>query len=284
MKLSRMSPGGSRWRRAVAAVAAGLAMVLATGCTSVQTTRGGVVGIDRTQRMSPLVSEAELREGAVKAYAEVVSDAKKKGALDVPAAEQRRVDTIARRLIAATPVFRPDAVNWKWEITVIRSDEVNAWCMPGGKIAVYTGIIEKLKLTDAEIAAVVGHEIAHALREHSRERASEMVTSGLIMQGAVILAGGGQAALDMANLAYQVTVGLPHSRVQETEADRIGVELAARAGYDPFAAVSVWQKMSKLGGAGQPEFLSTHPSADSRISDLEVYARRVEPLYRAAAR
>ena len=265
---------------------AALAFVAALGvaCTSVQTTRGGVVGVERTQRMSTLVSEADLREGAVKAYAQVVGEAKQKGQLDVPAAQQRRVDQIAKRLIAVTPTFRPDAKGWKWAVTVIKSDEVNAWCMPGGKIAVYTGLIDKLQATDAELAAVIGHEIAHALREHSRERASEQVTSGLLLQGAVLLAGGGQASLDMAQLAYQVTVGLPNSRLHETEADRIGVELAARAGYDPHAAVSVWQKMARLGGAGQPEFLSTHPSAESRIQDLEVYARRVEPLYRGAAR
>jgi predicted Zn-dependent protease len=270
--------------RAARMAAVALAATLVVACTSVQTTRGGVVGVERTQRMSTLVSEADLREGAVKAYAQVVTEAKQKGQLDVPAALQRRVDQIARRLIAVTPAFRPDAKNWAWEVTVIRSDEVNAWCMPGGKIAVYTGLIEKLQATDAELAAVIGHEIAHALREHARERASEQVTSGLLLQGAVLLAGGGRAALDMAQLAYQVTVGLPHSRLHETEADRIGVELAARAGYDPRGAISVWQKMAKLGGAGQPEFLSTHPSAETRMQDLEVYAQRVEPLYRAAAR
>ncbi|MFA7505692.1 MAG: M48 family metallopeptidase [Burkholderiaceae bacterium] len=270
--------------RAARLAALALAAALGVACTSVQTTRGGVVGVERTQRMSTLVSEADLRQGAVKAYAQVVGEAKQKGQLNVPAAQQRRVDAISRRLIAATPVFRPDARNWQWEVTVIRSDEVNAWCMPGGKIAVYTGLIDKLQATDAELAAVIGHEIAHALREHSRERASEQVTSGLLLQGAVLMAGGGQASLDMAQLAYQVTVGLPHSRLHETEADRIGVELAARAGYDPYGAVSVWKKMAALGGAGQPEFLSTHPSAATRIQDLEVYARRVEPLYRGAAR
>ncbi len=274
----------ARHGRVARLAALALVAVLGVACTSVQTTRGGVVGVERTQQMSPLVSEADLRAGATKAYAQVVSEAKQKGQLDVPAAQQRRVDQIARRLIAVTPAFRPDARSWNWEITVIKSDQVNAWCMPGGKIAVYTGLIDKLQATDAELAAVIGHEIAHALREHSRERASEQVTSGLLLQGAVLLAGGGQTSLDMAQLAYQVTVGLPHSRLHETEADRIGVELAARAGYDPRGAISVWQKMAKLGGAGQPEFLSTHPSPQSRMQDLEVYARRVEPLYRAAAR
>lgn len=279
---NRRSP--ARPGRVARLAALALVAVLGVACTSVQTTRGGVVGVERTQQMSTLVSEADLRAGATKAYAQVVSEAKQKGQLDVPAAQQRRVDQIARRLIAVTPAFRPDARSWNWEITVIKSDQVNAWCMPGGKIAVYTGLIDKLQATDAELAAVIGHEIAHALREHSRERASEQVTSGLLLQGAVLLAGGGQTSLDMAQLAYQVTVGLPHSRLHETEADRIGVELAARAGYDPRGAISVWQKMAKLGGAGQPEFLSTHPSPQSRMQDLEVYARRVEPLYRAAAR
>jgi predicted Zn-dependent protease len=128
----------------------------------------------------------------------------------------------------------------------------------------------------------MGHEIAHALREHGRERASEQITAGLLVNVGVAAAGGGKAAMDMAGLAYNVTVGLPNSRTHETEADRMGIELAARAGYDPKAAVSVWQKMSKVSGASGPGFLSTHPSNESRIKDLEGYAVRVQPLYEQA--
>ncbi len=264
------------------ALAAGLVLGLAA-CQSVQTTGGGTVGIDRQQRMSPLVSEAELREGAAQAYREEISKERQKGALNPDARMTARVKSIAARLIPVTGVFRPDAPGWAWEVNVIRSEEINAWCMPGGKIAVYSGLVERLALTDDEIAAVMGHEIAHALREHARERASEQATAGLLIKGGAMIMGAGQGTLDMASLAYQVTFGLPNSRLHESEADRIGVELAARAGYDPQAAVTLWQKMGRLeSGKGGPSFLSTHPSADTRIRDLQNYAARVAPLYQQA--
>ena len=165
---------------------------------------------------------------------------------------------------------------------MLSSAEVNAWCMPGGKIAVYTGLIEKLKITDDELAAVMGHEIAHALREHARERASEqMVAGSLISIGSAIL-GVGDAAQQGAQYAYMGLVGLPNSRAHETEADRIGVELAARAGYDPRAAITLWQKMGQVGGSEPLKFLSTHPAREDRMADLGVYSQRVLPLYEQA--
>ncbi len=263
---------------AVAALALGLA-----ACQSVKTTAGGAIGVDRQQRMSSLVSESSLREGAAKAYSDTLGKERQKGALNADSAMTARVRAIAARIIPVTAAFRPDAPKWAWEVNVIRSDQLNAWCMPGGKIAFYSAIIDKLQLTDDEIAAIMGHEVAHALREHSRERASEQVAAqaGLAVLG---MATGSRATVDMASLAYNLTFGLPNSRTHETEADRIGVELAARAGYDPRAAVSVWQKMAKAGGSKGPEFLSTHPSPDTRISDLEDYSRRVQPLYEQARR
>jgi len=265
------------------AAAASLALGLA-GCQSVRTTQGGVVGVDRTQRMSVLVSEADLRQGAVQAYAEEMAKERDKGALNPDPAMTARVRGIATRIIRTTGAFRPDAPAWAWEVNVVRSDQVNAWCMPGGKIAVYSGLITQLGLADDEIAAVVGHEIAHALREHARERASEQVTAGLGIQVGAAVLGGGRGTIDMAKLVYQVTMGLPNSRVHESEADRIGVELAARAGYDPRAAITLWQKMARNGGGKSPEWLSTHPSAETRIRDLEVYSARVMPLYEQARR
>jgi predicted Zn-dependent protease len=262
-----------------AALALGLA-----ACQSVQTTQQGAVGVDRTQMMSPLVSEADLRAGAAQAYREEMGKERQKGMLNADAALTQRVRSITDRLIPATAAFRPDAPGWPWEVNVVRSDEVNAWCMPGGKIAVYTGLVTKLNLTDDEIAAVLGHEIAHALREHARERASEQVTAGLVIQGGAAAMGAGRGTIDMAKLAYTVALRLPNSRVHESEADRIGVELAARAGYDPRAAVTLWQKMARADGGKGPEFLSTHPSADTRIRDLEVWSARVMPLYEQARR
>ena len=259
---------------------AGLAATLAAGCSTVRTTEGGTIGIDRKQRMSALVSEEELDAGAIKAYTEVITKEKAEGDLNADPKMTARVQAIAKRIIPQTGVFRADAPKWKWEVNVIESDELNAWCMPGGKIAFYSGIITKLNLTDDEIAAIMGHEIAHALREHARERASEQATTGLVIGVGSAILGAGQAGADLTQMAYHSVFGLKHSRLHETEADRIGVELAARAGYDPRAAITLWEKMGKAsGGGGGPEFLSTHPSAETRIADLRDYAARVMPLY-----
>jgi predicted Zn-dependent protease len=169
-------------------------------------------------------------------------------------------------------------------VNVQTSKDVNAYCMPGGKIMVYTGLIEQLNATDAELAAVMGHEIAHALREHSRERLSR----AYLEQGALAIigaaTGAGDATLALASQISAVTFQLPHSREQEAEADRIGLELMARAGYDPNAAISLWQKMAKASSGGPPEFLSTHPSSGSRIKDLQASLPRVLPLYQGSAR
>ena len=208
---------------------------------------------------------------------------KAEGDLNADPKMTARVQAIAKRIIPQTGVFRADAPKWKWEVNVIESDELNAWCMPGGKIAFYSGIITKLNLTDDEIAAIMGHEIAHALREHARERASEQATTGLVIGVGSAILGAGQAGADLTQMAYHSVFGLKHSRLHETEADRIGVELAARAGYDPRAAITLWEKMGKAsGGGGGPEFLSTHPSAETRIADLRDYSARVMPLYQKA--
>ncbi|MGQ0751148.1 MAG: M48 family metallopeptidase [Betaproteobacteria bacterium] len=251
-------------------------------CETVQTTQAGAVGVDRKQAM--LLSSDQVNNAAVSAYRQTMQSASQKGALNRNPAQVQRVRAITQRLIPATGAFRQDAPGWKWEVNVISSPEVNAWAMPGGKIAVYTGIMEKLKLTDDELAAIIGHEIAHALREHGRERASQQMAQGLavgVIGAAVGLGGLGQ---DLAGLVADVTFGLPYSREFEREADRIGVELAARGGFDPRAAITLWQKMAQAGGGGTPEFLSTHPSDQSRIQDLQMYAQRVMPLYQQARR
>lgn len=277
MTLDRISPRALRGMVVTAACAVLLGLA---GCETVQTTQPGAVGIDRGQRM--LVSEQEIDQAAVQEYGKVLSDARKQGKLDVNPQEVARVKAISRRLIAQTPAFRPDALQWNWEEHVISSPEVNAWCMPGGKIAVYTGLIEQLHVTDDELAAVMGHEMAHALREHARERASEQAVAGLGIQVLSAVAGLGNVGQEGLQYAYMGLLGLPNSRAHETEADRIGVELAARAGYDPRAAITLWQKMGALGNGEPPKFLSTHPSRADRQADLTVYAGRVMPLYQQA--
>ncbi len=249
-------------------------------CQSVQTTQAGVVGVDRKQMM--VVSSDDMNKAATQEYAKLIEQEKQKGDLNKNPAQVARVRTIANRIIQQTPVFRPDAKNWNWEVNVITSPEVNAWCMPGGKIAVYTGLIEKLDATDDELAAVMGHEISHALREHARERASEQAVAGVGISVLAAAAGLGDVGQKGMEYAYMGLLGLPNSRKHETEADRMGVELAARAGYNPHAAITLWEKMAKIGGSEPPKFLSTHPSREDRLSDLTNYSQRVMPLYEQA--
>jgi len=260
-----------------------LALPLLAGlasCQTVQTTQPGAVGVERKQAM--LLSSSQVNNSASMAYQQEMKKAAGKNSLNRDAAQVARVRTIAQRLIPATSVFRPDAPKWAWEVNVITSADVNAWCMPGGKMAVYSGLIEKLKVTDDELAAVMGHEIAHALREHGRERASQAAGQSLILGAAGAALGLGQGSVQLAQIITDVTVNLPNSREHEIEADRIGVELSARAGYDPRAAVTLWQKMGQAGGSAPPQFLSTHPSPENRQKDLTDYAARVMPLYESA--
>ena len=261
-------------------VALSVSLAFLPGCQTVDTTKSGVVGVDRDQRM--MVSADEVNAGAAKAYQQMMAEAKAKNVLDRDAAQVARVQAITKRLIAQTPNFRDDAAKWPWEVHVITTDEVNAWCMPHGKMAMYTGLIQKLNATDDELAAVMGHEISHALREHSREQISRQMSTQLGIGVVGALLGIGELGQGIAGQVANVTLNLPNSRQAETEADRIGIELAARAGYNPEAAVQLWEKMSKLGGGQPPKWLSTHPPHEDRINDLRNYAQKVMPLYQAA--
>jgi predicted Zn-dependent protease len=259
-----------------------LAVLTLAGCESVQTTERGTVGVERTQRM--MISADQINAAAAQSYQQTMEEAAGKGLLNRDAAQLNRVRAVASRLIPAAGVFRADSLKWRWEVNVIASKEVNAWCMPGGKNAVYTGLLDTLQLTDAELAAVMGHEIAHALREHGREKASQQAAQNAVIGVGAALLGVGEGIASLANVAAQVTYGLPNSREFEREADHIGVELAARAGYDPNAAISLWQKMARVSGGSGPAFLSTHPTAADRMTDLQKYAQAVMPLYQAAPR
>ena len=264
----------------VAAASAVFTGVFTAGCQTVDTTKAGAVGVERQQRMA--VSAEEVNAGSAKAYAQMMAEAQKKGALDRDPAQVARVKNIVARLVPQTAVFRDDALKWPWEVHVISMDEVNAWCMPHGKMAIYTGLINKLGASDDEIAAVMGHEIAHALREHSREQMSQAVGTQAAIGIAGALFGIGELGQNVAGMVADVTLLKPKSRGMETESDRIGIEIAARAGYNPHAAVTLWQKMEKLAGGQPPKWLSTHPPHGDRIRDLTEYAQKVMPLYAAA--
>lgn len=259
-----------------------LSMLVIGGCQTVQTTESGVVGASRTQRM--MFSSEQMNAAAVQSYQQTLQEASAKGLLNRNAKQVARVSAITNRLIPAAGAFRPDSTGWRWEVNVISSKDVNAWCMPGGKMVVYSGLIDALQLSDAELAAVMAHEIAHALREHGREKASQQAAQRTVIGIGAALLGVGDDVAGLANIVGQVTYGLPNSREFEREADHIGVEIAARAGYDPHAAITLWQKMAGGAGGSMPSFLNTHPSPLDRIQDLQQYAQRVMPLYQAAQR
>ena len=264
------------WGRRIAVV---LSIALLAACAS--TTKSGQVGVQRKQLL--LVSAQEVDQMAAKAYRAELIKAQKAKALNTNAPVVRRVRAIAQRLIPQVAAFRSDALQWQWEVNVIDSKALNAWCMQGGRMAIYTGLIETLQLNDDELAAILGHEMAHALREHSREQISHAVATQLGVNIGASLLGLSALGGDLVSKGAQIMWTLPNSRSAEQEADRMGVELAARAGYDPRAAVSVWKKMAaQTQGARQPEWLSTHPSPAKRTQDLSRYAQQVMPLYQKA--
>ena len=264
-----------------------IATVLATQISScATTTNDSVAGVKRSQFM--LLPASYVTDMSSQAYAQTLTTAQKKQALNADKIELERVRKISNRLISQVGVFRADATKWKWEVNVEKNEQLNAYCMPGGKIMVYSGLIEKLNATDDELAAVIGHEIAHALREHGRERMSQAYVQqfGLQALAAVVTKGTsatvGNASMQAASMGSQLFFALPNSREQERESDKIGLELAARAGYNPDAAVTLWQKMEAQGGSKPPEFLSTHPASENRITELRALAPKVRPLYEAA--
>jgi predicted Zn-dependent protease len=256
-----------------------LAAVLlgATACETVKTTSAGSVGVDRKQQM--LVSSEVIDQGAAQAYEAELKAARDKGVLNTDKAQLARVTNIAKRIVGATPAFRSDATGWSWQFNVQKTKDVNAYCMPGGRIMVYSGLIESLDLSDAELATVIAHEVAHALREHTRERVSRAYAQQLVLAGAAAVTGASESTANVANMVGQVTFQLPFSRDQESEADQIGLELMARAGYDPRAALTLWRKMANAESSGQPKFLSTHPAPKERMKDIEKNLPRVLPLY-----
>lgn len=257
-------------RKTVGALAVAL---LVSACATNQIT-------GRSQLM--LVSEDTAISSSYTAYAQMMGGLGKKKQIESNTERVRKVREITDRLIAQAVRFRPDSASWKWEVQVINDPKtVNAFCMAGGKMAIYSGMWEKLKATDAEIAAVMGHEIGHALASHTRERMSVAYSTSIGTTIAAIALGARQDTAALMETAAVVAIQLPNSRESELEADQIGIELAARAGYDPKAAVTLWEKMGKLGG-NPPEFLSTHPSPENRAARLKELAVKVEPLYVAA--
>ena len=230
-----------------------------------------------------LVSEGQAISASRQAYVQEMGKYKKEGKLVTDPRVLNRVKVITERLVAQAVKMRPDSAKWEWTVEVIDDPQnVNAWCMAGGRMAVYTGLLLKIDPTDDELAQVMGHEIAHALANHTAERMSVAMASQAGVLAAGILLDQSATTIATAAVAAQVAVNLPNSRAAETEADRIGIELAAKAGFDPRAAITLWQKMAAVGGGkGPPQFLSTHPSDASRQQALAKLVAQMMPYYQA---
>ncbi len=231
-----------------------------------------------------LVPESQAIEASKQAYAQTLAPLQKQGKVNDDPALKARVDAITARLVAQAILYRPETASWDWQVAVIDDPKtLNAWCMAGGRMAIYTGIIQQLHLTDDEIAQVMGHEIGHALAKHTAERMSVAMAQQAGLSVAAAVLGGdpkGQAALQAAAVATTVGVQLPNSRTQEAEADRIGIELAAKAGYDPHAAPKLWEKMlDATGTRGQSDWLSTHPAGEKRLQSLAALIPQMMPYY-----
>jgi predicted Zn-dependent protease len=244
------------------------------------------------RRQLMLVSEQSAIAQSKQAYVQTMGKLSSEGKLVTDPAVTNRVSEITGRLIAQAIKYRPETEKWEWSVRVIDDPKtINAWCMAGGRMAIYTGLINKIDPTDDELAQVMGHEISHALLNHTAERMSRaMVTqvgaigAGIATDSAAVM--GGAMALG------QLGLMLPNSRGSEAEADRIGMEIAAKAGYDPRAAATLWKKMEQAGGKGPPQFLSTHPSPANRQQTLTALAPSMmgyyqapgdRPMYRIAA-
>jgi predicted Zn-dependent protease len=235
------------------------------------------------RRQLMIVPESMAVSESAAAYGQMMGQLGKKKQIEADSARARKVRDITDRLVAEAIKLRPDSAGWQWEVQLINDPKtVNAFCMAGGKMAIYTGMWDKLNATDDEIAMVMGHEISHALAGHTQERMSVAMTSQVLATGVALAISSSESTRGLAmtgtQLAAVYAVQLPNSRTSESEADEIGLQIAARAGYDPAAAVTLWEKMGKLGGS-PPEFLSTHPSPENRAARLKQLGAKWQPSY-----
>lgn len=242
------------------------------------------VEVGPKSKFTGFVSADQLEQAGGQQYALMMREASQQRALaPMEHPQAQRLRYIAQRIIPFSYEWNDRARQWKWEVNLLASTQLNAFCMPGGKIAFFYGILDKLKLEDDEVAAIMGHEVAHALREHARERVGKSaVTNGIVELGSALL-GLGNIGRGLAGMGAQL-VNLRFSRDDESEADLVGIELSARAGYDPAAAVRLWEKMMTANKGAPPQWLSTHPASTTRIRDIQANLPKVEGLYKRAAK
>ncbi|MDM4767099.1 M48 family metallopeptidase [Pelomonas sp. SE-A7] len=242
------------------------------------------VEVGSTSRWAKLVPADQLEASASQQYQQLLGEAQRQNAL-LPAdhPQSRRLREIAKRIIPQAMPWNSRAKDWKWAVQIVVSPQLNAFCMPGGKIAFYYGILEKLKLSDDEVAMIMGHEVAHALREHARERIGKSMSTNVAVSGISALLGLGDLGRTVAGGIGELTK-LGFSREDESEADLVGLELAARAGYDPSAGVSLWEKMNQAAKGAPPKWFSTHPPSKERIRDIQANIPKVQGLYERSAK
>lgn len=240
--------------------------------------------VGKESRFTKLVPAEQVEQAAAQQYAQMVRQASQQRALALESHPQlQRLRYIARRLIPAAETWNPRAKQWRWEVNLLGSKDLNAFCMPGGKIAFFYGILAQLQLSDDEVAMIMGHEMAHALREHARERMGKTAATRVgtsLISGLLGLGNLGDAALNMGGQLLT----LKFSREDETEADIVGLDIAARAGYDPGAGVTLWEKMMSANKGAPPQFMSTHPAGETRIRDIQAKLPKVQPIYASAAK
>ncbi len=278
----KSASGGNKFRQQHGAMATVLlAALMLCGASHANQVREGV-DVGGNSAFTKLVPAEQVERSSSQQYFQMLNQAAEKNALaPKDNAQVQRLRAIARKLIPFTLTWNARARDWRWEVNLIGSSQINAFCMPGGKIAFYSGILQKLQLTDDEVAMVMGHEVAHALREHARERMGKNAATNI---GASVLSqvlGFGQLGQTVTNYGAQLLT-LEFSREDESEADLVGMELAARAGFDPRAGVSLWKKMGAANKGAPPQWLSTHPSSSNRIAEIEANLPRVMPLYERA--
>jgi predicted Zn-dependent protease len=271
--------------RALQTFALALVLVCASAAVAAQEREG--VSVGKRSAFTNLVPAQEVEKMAGQQYKQVLEQADSKNALAPPSSEElKRLRTIAQRLIPYATPWNERASQWQWEVNLIGSKQINAYCMPGGKIAFYTGILRTLQLTDDEAAMVMGHEMAHALREHARERMGKStVTTGAARLGGALLSGWLGIDPNLTDMVAQQganLLSLKFGREDESEADLVGMEIAARAGYDPRAGITLWEKMGAANKGAPPQWLSTHPASSTRIADMQAALPSVMPLFQRA--
>ena len=274
------APASSGRRLFTTALMAGAVGMSLPACAEQK--KGEGVDVGGKSQFTKLVPAEDVEKAAIQQYGQLLQQAKSKGLLAPDSDPQVvRLRAIAQRLIPYTATWNARATSWKWEVNLIKAKDVNAFCMPGGKIAFFTGLLEQLKLNDDEVAMVMGHEIAHALREHAREQMGKSAATQIgagVLSSLLGLGGTGDYLLNMGGQLLT----LKFSRDDESEADLVGLDVGARGGYDPRAAVNLWKKMLAMEKSGSPEFLSTHPAGGTRIQDIESNLPRVMPIYERA--